>query len=540
LDFLSDRVLGHPMFVEELLRQLVDTGALVVEDGRVVTLSLDEGVQIPRTLRALAGDRLGRLSADERHLFVAAAVLEPPVSVATLSRMVGSPLSVVEGVAGPLVSRGFLGRDGPSAFGFPSPLAREVVLSELTAADLRTLHRRAAEALAATARGSPEEADRIGYHLATAGDRDAAAEEYARSGLHHLASRKLYRAALDLAYALDLTNLDTRPADQIENWLGALSAAVRYVRSGPDLPGLIDRLVQRVDSGAVELPLRAEMRVHLASMLGSLDQELVAETLLERGAAEASTHPDLVTSMLATRADLAASRGEFRLARKSLDPLAKMHIRRREDLHRVTLAMARTLAAAGKDDTAAQALVDAETLSAIGDPLLALDRAAVRTALHAQAGRHREAAESAFSAAAQAEELGLLYEVASNLSDQAVALARLGDTARARAAVASALVTAEEAAAERVVVRCRLVLGYLESDTGSRSLDAQRGNVALAESRGWISDALLGRFFLARCAARVGSPEEARRELVLASRIAVSTGNQAQADQCSAELSKVG
>jgi serine/threonine protein kinase/tetratricopeptide (TPR) repeat protein len=542
LEFLRDRAGGQPMFIEELLRELEDSGAIRTEGGRVTALSLGEGVPVPRTLRALTHDRLSRLSPDERHLFVAAAVLEPPASVAALARMVGLPVSVVDGVAEPLVLRGFLGRDGPDAFGFPSPLAREVVLAELDPLDLRNLHRRAAEAHAALAGGLlDEEADRIGYHLAAAGDRDAAAEQYARSGLHYVALQKLDRAALDLAYALDLTDLETRGSGQIENWLRALSAAVRYVRTGPHLPALIDRLVERVDGGAVELPLRAEMRVHLACILGALDQQLVAEALLERGASDASAGPDIVVAMLAAHADLASSRGDFRLARRALDPLARMTIKDRGDVHRVTLSMARTLASAGKSEAAEAALSDAERVAARGDPLLSLDRAAVRTQIHAQAGRFREAADAAVQAASQAEELGFSYELASSLSEQAAALARLGESARARAAVASALAVAEEAGAERVIVRCRLVLGYLEGvDGGFRALDAQRGHVAFAESHGWISDSLLGRYFLGRAAIRLGAVDVARTELLLASRIAASTGNQAQSDQCTAELMKLG
>jgi serine/threonine protein kinase len=542
MEFLRERAGGQPMFIEELLRQLQDSGVIRTTGRRVTMLSLDDGVAVPRTLRALTQDRLSRLSLDERHLFVAAAVLEPPVSVATLASMVRLPISVVDAVAEPLVARGLLGRDGPSAFGFPSPLAREVVLAELDLPDLRNLHRRAAEAHAALASGSlDEEADRIGYHLAAAGDRDAAAEQYARSGLHYAALQKLDRAALDLAYALDLTNLETRAPGQIENWLRALSAAVRYVRTGPHLPPLIDRLVQRVDGGAVELPLRAEMRVHLACILGALDQELVAEALLERGASEASSSPDIVVAMLAAHADLASSRGDFRLARRALDPLARMTIKDGGDVHRVTLSMARTLGAAGKAAAAAAALVDAERLAAPEDALLSLDRAAVRTQLHAHAGRFRDAADAAMHAASQAEDLGLMYEVSSSLAEQAAALARLGDGARARAAVASAFATAEEAGAHRVIVRCRLVLGYLEAvDGGLHSLDIQREHVALAESHGWISDALLGRHLLGCAAAVLGATDIARTELLLASRIATSTGNQAQSEQSAAELSKVG
>jgi hypothetical protein len=542
LDFLRARAGGQPMFIEELVQKLVESGALAVTAGRVTALSFDDGVVMPRTLRALMGDRLRRLADDERHLFVAAAVLEPPIAPELLSKMLDLPLPLVDTVVDSLVGQGLLRRDGPAAFGFPSPLAREVVLAELMAEDLAKLHRRAADAhTALLGERLDEEADEVGYHLAAAGDRAAAADMYARGGLHALATRKLDRAALDLAYALDLADLESRPGAQIGNWIRALSTAVRYVRSGPNLSALIDRLIRRGESGAMELPVRAQMRIDLARILGALDQPLLAEALLDSGAAEGSTSTEIATAFLATHAELASGRGEFRLARRALDPLARQTILDKNELHGVTLSMARTLAAAGKLEQAQASLDEATLLVTASDPLLALDRAAARVSVWSSAARWRDAAEAAVQAAAHAEELGLLYEVASSLSEQAVALTRLGDGSRARAAVASALAAAEETGAERVLSRCRLVLGFLESiDAGRSSLDSQRGYIAAAESRGWIGDALLGRYLLGRMAARLGATDEARHELLLAARIALSTGNHSYADQCSGELAKLG
>ncbi|HVW25373.1 MAG TPA: protein kinase [Polyangiaceae bacterium] len=542
LDFLRERAGGQPMFLEELVRKLVESGALNVANGQVSALSLDDGVVVPRTLRALMGDRLRRLSDDERHLFVAAAVLEPPIAPELLATMLELPLPVVDSVVDSLSGRGLLRRDGPAAFGFPSPLAREVVLAELTAEDLAKLHRRAADAHAAVLGGRlDEEADEVGYHLAAAGDRAAAADMYARGGLHALSTRKLDRAALDLAYALDLADLESRPGAQIVNWLSALSTSVRYVRSGPNLSGLIDRLIRRGEAGGMELVLRAQMRIDLARILGALDQPLLAEALLDSGAAEGSASAEIATAFLATHAELASARGEFRLAKRALDPLARHTVLDKVELHGITLSLARTLGASGKADAAQEAFEEAERLASPSDPLLALDRATARFALAGFAGKWREAADASVQAAALAEELGLLYEVASCLSEQAVALTRLGDGSRARAAVASAISAAEETGAERVLSRCRLVLGFLESiDAGRPSLDAQRGYIAAAESRGWIGDALLGRYLLGRMAARLGAGDEARHELLLAARIALSTGNHSYADQCSIELAKLG
>jgi serine/threonine protein kinase len=541
LAFLRDRAGGQPMFVEEILRQLTESGAIEVREGWVTALALDDGVGVPRTLRALTADRLRRLSDDERHLFVAAAVLEAPVPVDLLARMVELPIPAVNAVADSLVLRGLLSRDGSATLGFPSPLAREVVLAELDPGDLAGLHRHAAEAYTAVlGAGLDDEADRVGYHLAAAGDPDAAASLYARGGLHALATRQLDRAALDLAYALDLADLEARPGAQIGNWLRALATAVRYVRTGPSLPSLIERLGARLEGAGVDPALRAQMRIDLARILGALDQELAAEALLDAGARDTSVTPELVTAFLSTHAELASGRGEFRLARRALDPLARMKITDRFERHRITLSMARTLAAAGKTEAASAALTDASALADAGDPLLLLDRAATRTALCASGGRFREAVEASVQAASRAEELGLLHEVAASLSEQAVALARLGDLPRARAVLASAFSVGEETGAERVLARCRIVLAFLESGgQGPDGRDDQRGHIAFVESRGWISDALLGRYLLGRMAAHAGASEEARHEFLLAARIASSTGNQSYADQCTLELAKL-
>jgi hypothetical protein len=208
--------------------------------------------------------------------------------------------------------------------------------------------------------------------------------------------------------------------------------------------------------------------------------------------------------------------------------------------HRVTLSMARTLGASGQADAAEVALADAERLASRDDHLLALDRAVVRIVLFEFGGKWRDAADAAVQAATQAEELGLLYEVASCLSEQAAALARAGEFARAEGVVASALAAADELRAERLLLRAGQVQSYLEAEGDvAQVLDAFRGHVADAESHGWISDALLGRHFLGLLALRFGARDEARRELLLASRIATSTGNQALADQSAEELARI-
>ncbi len=66
---------GNPLFVEEMLRMLIDDGALRRDDGRwVPTVDLSE-VSMPGTIQALIAARLDRLEEDERAVIQRAAVV---------------------------------------------------------------------------------------------------------------------------------------------------------------------------------------------------------------------------------------------------------------------------------------------------------------------------------------------------------------------------------------------------------------------------------------------------------------------------------
>jgi predicted ATPase len=62
---------GNPLFVEQMLSMLVDSKALLLEDGRYVATEALEELALPPTINALLSARLDRLPAEER------AVVEP-------------------------------------------------------------------------------------------------------------------------------------------------------------------------------------------------------------------------------------------------------------------------------------------------------------------------------------------------------------------------------------------------------------------------------------------------------------------------------
>ena len=159
------------------------------------------------------------------------------------------------------------------------------------------------------------------------------------------------------------------------------------------------------------------------------------------------------------------------------------------------------------------------------------------------AGKWREAAESSVQAASQAEELGLVYEVASSLSEQAVApAAAAGDRARARRRD-SVVVHHRRKKPDRSGSCC----GAISSAaiwTRSTGEPSWTRNAGMSHSRRVAAGIHATRSSADTCSA-VPPPRPARStrpdgELLLGSRIAASTGNHAYADQFALELNKLG
>ncbi|HKQ70775.1 MAG TPA: protein kinase, partial [Polyangiaceae bacterium] len=138
--FCVERANGHPLFIEELIKELFDSGALVVANGTVVELRLGGEVAAPRPLRALVASRASRLPEDERGALQSAAILGEPVDLAALAVMLGEPLTKVEKLVLSLESREFVRRTDMTSIAFSSPLLREVIVDTLPPEARREMH----------------------------------------------------------------------------------------------------------------------------------------------------------------------------------------------------------------------------------------------------------------------------------------------------------------------------------------------------------------------------------------------------------------
>ncbi len=83
-DFILKRADGNPFFVEEVIRMLIDRGAIVRQGDQWVATSAVEGIEIPETLQGLLLARIDRLPEDAKRTLRVASVIGRQFSVKVL------------------------------------------------------------------------------------------------------------------------------------------------------------------------------------------------------------------------------------------------------------------------------------------------------------------------------------------------------------------------------------------------------------------------------------------------------------------------
>ncbi len=542
--FIQQRCEGHPMFVEEVLREAVSAGAVVVEDRQVTRLDLSGALSVPRPLRSLVGDRIRRLDDAERRLIIATAILGSPADIAVLSAMLDASQGALNRSAALLMTEKLMLREGPVSLSFPSPLIGEVVLASISEDQAVELHSAAADAYRLVlGERTEQEASRVAYHLARAGARDRAAGFYATSGMYQLTARRLERAASDLTQALSLADWDARGSEQLAEWVHALVGAIRHVRSGEGLAELVWRLAARVEQDpSLDPTLRLRVSVDLALSLGALHRykearQLLSNDKLEQSVTESGSQ-EARRAFHAALGEICFHQGDFRAALDAVGHAQALGPSDGVEQHRLLLSSAQALAGAGELQAAQEALSAASALlPAEGDAVLHTERAKVRALIRAFQRDWGGAALAAEQAAELGREAGLNHEIAVNLHNQGDSLMRLGELPRAYAALQKSLEVAETIGSERMVNLNRMMLAYLDALGGSTVARRVLGErLATAEAQRWTWDLITGRYLLGRLLAAQGDSIGGRRELTLAHRLAEDSKNRLLAEDCREEL----
>ena len=99
---LIERTEGNPLFLEESVRTLVETGVLVGEPGAYRLGSGAATIQMPATVQSILAARIDRLRPELKRLLQAAAIVGKNVPVALLASVAEMPEEALHAALGDL------------------------------------------------------------------------------------------------------------------------------------------------------------------------------------------------------------------------------------------------------------------------------------------------------------------------------------------------------------------------------------------------------------------------------------------------------
>ena len=176
LPLLMARTAGNPFFLEESVRTLVETAALVGAPGAYRLAAPLQGLPVPATVQAVLAARIDRLAPEEKGLLQTAAVLGTDVPFALLRAIADVPEAALHRSLAHLQAAEFLyeTRLFPEPeYTFKHALTHEVAYGSLLLERRRGLHARLVEAIEVlvpdrrtevTSGRSPDQVERLAHH----------------------------------------------------------------------------------------------------------------------------------------------------------------------------------------------------------------------------------------------------------------------------------------------------------------------------------------------------------------------------------------
>jgi AAA ATPase-like protein len=193
---------GNPFFVAEVLRHLVETGALQRgDDDRWIVADDLANISIPEGVRDVVGRRLSRLSANANDILTVAAVQGRDVDVDVLVAVGDAAEPEVLDALDEAVTARLVEDTGFGGFRFAHALVRVTLYDELLATRRRRLHRQTADALEKLRRN---DVVALAYHAAEGGDLERALRYGLAAAERSLAARAFADAEDRFRQVLDM------------------------------------------------------------------------------------------------------------------------------------------------------------------------------------------------------------------------------------------------------------------------------------------------------------------------------------------------
>lgn len=283
---LRHETAGNPFFAHEILRNMVESGDLYLDDeGKWIVKDTFDNLTLPQSVRDVVAQRIARLGEESMKALTAAAVVGREFDLALLSIVTGLDEDDLLDQLEAAVTAGILAEvpGGDERFRFLHTLARTTLSADLSEGRKRRTHRKIAEALETTTGDDP--GDRIGelathWMAAAAPVDEAKAINYARlAGERALRSLAPDEAIRWFTMALDHLDLADEPDDPMHaGLLVELGTAQQHVGDPAYRQTLLDAGTRARRIGDTDLMVGAALANNrgMYSKLGACDEERVA------------------------------------------------------------------------------------------------------------------------------------------------------------------------------------------------------------------------------------------------------------------------
>ncbi|ESZ40708.1 MULTISPECIES: adenylate/guanylate cyclase domain-containing protein [unclassified Mesorhizobium] len=234
LDQILERAGGNPLFLEEIVRGLIDRGVLVREGQQWRTVAGEVATGIPATIQAMLLARVDRLPQGVRRLAQEAAVIGPRFDATLLKAVAADPgrleagcellcdAEIIEEVAGS-------GSVSSQSYRFTQTLLQDVIYQNLLLQRRTDIHGRVGAALEQLCGDKPERFEDLavlGHHFAQSAERERgahylqAAGDRARMIYANDDALRFYERALTALGAIGQTPLKLAIAERIADLSG--------------------------------------------------------------------------------------------------------------------------------------------------------------------------------------------------------------------------------------------------------------------------------------------------------------------------------
>ncbi|HKA63101.1 MAG TPA: AAA family ATPase [Methylomirabilota bacterium] len=216
---LVERTDGNPLFLEESVRALVETQALLGEAGARRLARPLETIEVPRSVQAVLAARIDRLSAEAKHVLQSASVIGKDLPYPVLEAIADLPEEALRAGLGQLQAGELLYEASffpEIEYTFKHALTHDVAYGSLLHETRRGLHARIVAAIERLYPGRlGEHVERLAYHALRGGLRDRAVE-YLRQAGARAAARSAHREAVGFyEQALEVLEADGPREDAV-------------------------------------------------------------------------------------------------------------------------------------------------------------------------------------------------------------------------------------------------------------------------------------------------------------------------------------